>query len=86
MFKPTYFNDDEWQTLKALVDRLVPPSADGPGALEADVHEFIDLTMNTPYAYGALWYMQPPFVVSLPEFGSSSTWRHARCTAAPGRA
>jgi gluconate 2-dehydrogenase gamma chain len=68
-FKPTFFNDDEWQTLSALVDRLVPPSADGPGALEAGVHEFIDLTMGTPYAYGALWFMQPPFVASLPEFG-----------------
>jgi gluconate 2-dehydrogenase gamma chain len=69
-FKPTFFTADEWATLTALVDRLVPPSADGPGALEAGVHEFIDLTMNTPYAYGALWFMQAPFVpTSLPEFG-----------------
>jgi len=25
--------------------------------------------MNTPYAYGALWYMQGPFVPSIEQFG-----------------
>ena len=25
--------------------------------------------MNTPYAYGALWYMQAPFVPSIEQFG-----------------
>lgn len=68
-YQPSYFNDIEWQTLKSLVERLIPASSDGPSALEAGVHEFIDLQMNTPYAYGKLWYMQAPFVPSPPEFG-----------------
>ena len=68
-YKPTYFNDEEWAVLGALVDGLIPADAEGPGALEAGVHEFIDLQMKTPYAYGALWYMQAPFVASAEQFG-----------------
>ncbi|MET0267004.1 MAG: gluconate 2-dehydrogenase subunit 3 family protein [Duganella sp.] len=68
-YRPTYFNDAEWTTLQALVERLIPPSSDGPSALQAGVHEFIDRQMGTPYAYGKLWFMQAPFVPSPPEFG-----------------
>ena len=68
-FKPTYFTEEEWAVLSALVDRLIPADAEGPGALESGVHEFIDLQMKTPYAYGALWYMQAPFVVAPEQFG-----------------
>lgn len=69
-YRPAYFTPAEWATLQALVDRLIPANSDGPGALEAGVHEFIDLQMNTPYAYGKLWFMQAPFVpASPPEFG-----------------
>jgi gluconate 2-dehydrogenase gamma chain len=69
-YQPAYFNADEWRTLIALVDRMIPASPEGPGALEAGVHEFIDAQMNTPYAHGRLWYMQAPFAPdSKPEFG-----------------
>lgn len=69
-YRPSYFSADEWQTLSALVDRMIPASAEGPGALEAGVHEFIDAQMGTPYAYGGLWYMQAPFAPdAAPEFG-----------------
>lgn len=68
-YKPRFFDANEWATLSALVDRLIPADGEGPGALEAGTHEFIDLQMNTPYAYGALWYMQGPFVPSIEQFG-----------------
>lgn len=68
-YQPKYFTPAEWALLCALVDRLIPPDAEGPGALEAGVHEFIDLQMNTPYAFGKLWYMQAPFVAAPDEFG-----------------
>ncbi|MFZ6644775.1 gluconate 2-dehydrogenase subunit 3 family protein [Undibacterium sp. TJN25] len=68
-YKPAYFSEAEWVLLCALVDRMIPADAEGPGALEAGVHEFIDMQMNTPYAYGALWFMQGPFVPSPDEFG-----------------
>lgn len=68
-YRPTYFTAPEWASLQALVARLIPANEDGPGALEAGVHEFIDRQMATPYAYGKLWFMQAPFVASPPEFG-----------------
>lgn len=60
-YRPTFFTDDEWQTLNALLDRMIPADALGPGALEAGVAEFIDRQMNTPYGFGGLWYMHGPF-------------------------
>jgi len=61
-FQPAYFTADEWTLLNALVDRLIPADEQGPGAVQAGVAEFIDLQMNQPYGYGALWYMHGPFV------------------------
>ncbi|MBN3724624.1 gluconate 2-dehydrogenase subunit 3 family protein [Burkholderia sp. Ac-20379] len=60
-YQPTFFDADEWRTLNALVDRMIPSDALGPGALEAGVAEFIDRQMNTPYGIGGLWYMHGPF-------------------------
>ena len=63
-YSPTYFTADEWATLQALVDGLIPHDEQGPGALEAGVAEFIDRQMETDYAYGKLWYMHGPFTPS----------------------
>lgn len=65
-YSPTYFTADEWATLQALVDGLIPHDEQGPGALEAGVAEFIDRQMETEYAYGKLWYMHGPFTPSAP--------------------
>jgi gluconate 2-dehydrogenase gamma chain len=52
------------------VSRLIPADDLGPGALEAGAAEFIDRQMNTPYATGALWFMQGPFMPdAMPEMG-----------------
>lgn len=61
-YRPKYFTENEWQSLSALVDRLIPADSEGPGAIEAGVPEFIDRQMNTPYWHGHLWYMHGPFV------------------------
>ncbi|OMG74789.1 gluconate 2-dehydrogenase subunit 3 family protein [Burkholderia ubonensis] len=68
-YKPTFFDAREWAFVQAAVDRLIPADAEGPGALEAGVPEFIDRQMETPYAHGALWYMQAPFQQGAPELG-----------------
>lgn len=65
-YKPTYFTADEWSTLVALVDRLIPADDQGPGAVEAGVAEFIDRQMDTPYGRGELWYMHGPFPENVP--------------------
>lgn len=68
-YKPTFFDAKEWAFVQAAVDRLIPADAEGPGALDAGVPEFIDRQMETPYAHGATWYMQAPFQQGVPELG-----------------
>lgn len=68
-YKPTFFSETELAFLEAACDRLIPSDEHGPGAVEAGVLEFLDRHMQTPYAAGAIWYMQGPFVESKPEFG-----------------
>ena len=62
---------DEYACLQAAVSRLIPADELGAGALEAGAAEYIDRQMGTPYASGALWYMQGPFNAdAAPELGS----------------
>ena len=65
-YEPHYFTPDEWAFVKAATDRLIPPSEDGPGALEAGVPEFIDRQMDDAYGHGGYWYMHGPFVPDAP--------------------
>ncbi len=68
-YRPRFFDANEWRFVQAACDRLIPADAEGPGALEAGVPEFIDRQMDTPYAHGATWYMQGPFREGVPELG-----------------
>jgi gluconate 2-dehydrogenase gamma chain len=68
-YPPVFFDAKEWTFVSAAVDRLIPTDSNGPGALDAGVPEFIDRQMDTPYAHGALWYMQGPFYEGPPELG-----------------
>jgi gluconate 2-dehydrogenase gamma chain len=58
---PRFFNPEEWSTIQAAVDRLIPKDAEGPGALELDVPVFIDRQMEGAFGHAATWYMQGPF-------------------------
>jgi gluconate 2-dehydrogenase gamma chain len=60
-YQPKYFTDAEWNFINAATDRLIPSNADGPGAVDLHVPEFIDRQMETDYGHGALWYLQGPF-------------------------
>jgi gluconate 2-dehydrogenase gamma chain len=68
-YRPGYFTAEEWAFVNAACDRLVPKDEHGPGAVELGVPQYIDRQMQTPYADGAIWYMQGPFVEAKPEFG-----------------
>ena len=68
-FVPSFFSADEWRFINAAVARLIPSDGDGPGAVETGVPEFIDRQMDTPFAQGALWYLQGPFFEAPPELG-----------------
>ncbi|MFO2465368.1 gluconate 2-dehydrogenase subunit 3 family protein [Pseudomonas sp. 15FMM2] len=65
-YEPSYFTAEEWAFINAAVARLIPADAQGPGAVEAGAPEYIDRQMNTPYASGALWFMQGPFNADAP--------------------
>jgi gluconate 2-dehydrogenase gamma chain len=68
-YDPGFFTADEWAFIVAICDRLIPADEIGPGAVELGVPEFLDRHMQTPYANGAIWYMQGPFLEAAPEFG-----------------
>lgn len=68
-YSPAFFHPEEWAFVKAAVARLIPSDDLGPGAIEANVPEFIDRQMDAVFGYAAIWYMQGPFTPSRPEFG-----------------
>jgi gluconate 2-dehydrogenase gamma chain len=68
-YQPSFFNPREWAFIHAACDRLIPHDEIGPGAVELRVPEFIDRHMQTPYASGAIFYMEGPFIEAGPEFG-----------------
>jgi gluconate 2-dehydrogenase gamma chain len=68
-YQPSFFSAAEWAFVTAACARLIPADEVGPSAVEAGVPEFLDRHMQTPYAHGAIWYMQGPFVEAAAEFG-----------------
>jgi gluconate 2-dehydrogenase gamma chain len=71
-YRPAFFTPDEWAFLIAACDRLIPADEHGPGAVDLGVPQYIDRQMGTPWAEGAIWYMQGPFHQAKPEFGYQS--------------
>ena len=71
-YRPAFFTPAEWTFVQAACARLIPNDANGPGALELGVAQYIDRQMSTPYGDAAAWYMQGPFFEGKPEFGYQS--------------
>lgn len=72
-YEPRFFTADEWAFVNAASARLIPNDGLGPGAVESGVPAYIDRQMGTPWAAGALWYMQGPFHADAPsELGYQS--------------
>jgi gluconate 2-dehydrogenase gamma chain len=71
-YQPAFFTPAEWAFLNAACDRLIPNDEHGPGGVALGVPQYIDRQMGTPWADGAIWYMQGPFYEAKPEFGYQS--------------
>lgn len=56
-----FFSADEYKFVKAATARLIPGTADDPGALQADVPFFIDMQLAGPYGRADRWYMEGPW-------------------------
>lgn len=65
-YQPRFFTGQEWAFILAATAQLIPDDELGPGAVACGIPEFIDRQMETPYAHGALWYMQGPFHPQMP--------------------
>lgn len=61
VFEPAFFTEHEWDTLRVLVDRIIPADDRSGSATDAGVPEFIDFTMvdrpymQTPMRGGLAW-------------------------------
>ena len=64
-----FFSPSERSFVDAAVDRLIPPDALGPGAVEAGVTVFIDHQLAGPYGRAVDWYMQGPWADGTEEQG-----------------
>jgi gluconate 2-dehydrogenase gamma chain len=71
-YRPVFFTPDEWTFINAACARLIPADEHGPSAVELGVPQYIDRQMGTPWADGAIWYMQGPFFEAAAEFGYQS--------------
>ncbi len=71
-YRPSYFTPPEWAFINAACARLIPADEHGPGAVELGVPQYIDRQMGTPWAEGAIWYLQGPFFEASREFGYQS--------------
>ena len=47
-YQPKFFNPDEWQLVRVLVDKIIPKDERSGGATDAGVPEFMDFIMNDP--------------------------------------
>lgn len=58
-YQPVFFPAEDFKTICAICDRLIPADAEGPGALESNVPVFIDQQLSGDY--GKDWYLKGPF-------------------------
>lgn len=61
-----FFNDQEGQFVRAVVDRLIPPDPEWAGAADAGVLEFIDRQLAGAYGSGARMYLKGPWAANAP--------------------
>lgn len=64
-----FLTDAERQCVEAITARLIPSDAEGPGAPEAGVTDFIDSQLAGFYGRGERWYMRGPFADGTDEQG-----------------
>jgi gluconate 2-dehydrogenase gamma chain len=67
-----FFTADEALSVEAIVDRLVPPDASGPGGKDAGCAVFIDRQLAGPFGDSRRLYMRPPFANGTPSQGPQS--------------
>ena len=67
-----FFTPEEGAAVEALVDRLIPPDPETPGAKDAGCAVFIDRQLAGPYGSALALYMRPPFQDGTPQQGAQT--------------
>ncbi len=57
-----FFTQTEANTVTAMAERVFPADANGPGATDTHVLQFLDRRLDGAYGLGATMYMQGPFI------------------------
>jgi gluconate 2-dehydrogenase gamma chain len=73
-----YFTGAEAAFIEAALAQLIPNDAVGPGAVEANVHVFIDRQLAGPYGRGDHYYLGGPWPKGVPEQGYQSRFNPAQ--------
>jgi gluconate 2-dehydrogenase gamma chain len=73
-----YFTGPEAAFIEAALARLIPNDAVGPGAIEANVHVFIDRQLAGPFGRGDHYYLGGPWPKGTPEQGYQSRFSPAQ--------
>jgi gluconate 2-dehydrogenase gamma chain len=73
-----FFTASEQAFIEAAVDRLIPPDAVGPGAVEANVPFFLDRQLAGPFGRGDHYYLGGPWKVGTPEQGYQTRFSPAQ--------
>jgi gluconate 2-dehydrogenase gamma chain len=64
-----FLNNAEVETVTAMVDRLIPADALGPGAVDSGVVTFIDRELAGQFGAGSRWYLAGPWASGTPSQG-----------------
>lgn len=67
-----FFTPAEARTVEAIVDRIIPPDPDGPGAKDAGCAVFIDRQLAGPFGRAQGLYAGGPFVAGTKQQGPQS--------------
>lgn len=67
-----FFTPAEGRTVEAIVDRIIPPDPDGPGARDAGCAVFIDRQLAGPFGRAEGLYDHGPFVIGTKQQGPQS--------------
>jgi gluconate 2-dehydrogenase gamma chain len=62
-FAPHFFTSSEENVVAAMAERIFPADANGPGAYDLHVVDYIDRRLGGAYGYGARVYNRGPFFV-----------------------
>jgi gluconate 2-dehydrogenase gamma chain len=73
-----FFTAAEAAFIEPAIERLIPPDETGPGAMQCNVHVFLDRQLSGPFGRGDHYYLGGPWPKGTPEQGYQSRFSPAQ--------